>query len=373
MHVLQPAMRQATAASFPQVTTISEPCEAVQGFYASTLYPTWKVPETFGLSRCGLTDRLRRQYPWFAWPYSEDTLHRVLLAGAGSGHQAAQALLTLAQIDIVAFDLSGASLAYGEHQLVRVLPHEVLKSLKLTSVLGDLTHLSAVYGERSDSAASKLFVDRFHYAACIGVLHHVPDPFAALQGLSRALLPGGVLQLATYSSISVQSWRPAARRLLHDLNPDLVDASGELRRRPTERELQCVRRMIFELADEGESDKDNSARPTGDSVETARTICLFEEFYSAGGTLDLLFHPLETAFTLLQLDDMLRRASFQPIGVFFANAASDSVARAAYREHGEGRWASTDPEQADLLNWHALELKQTELFGRMHIVHARRL
>jgi SAM-dependent methyltransferase len=219
------------------------------------------------------------------------------------------------------------------------------------------------------SAAVEVLAGRFHYAACVGVLHHVPDPFAALQGLSDSLLPGGVLQLATYSAISVQTWRPAARLLLHELAPDLVDPSGELRRRPSDLELQSVRRKIFELAEEGPAGK--ASRLWGS--ETATTICEFAEFYSAGGTLDLLFHPLERTFTLLQLDDMLSKAGLQPIGVFFANSESDSVARAAYRKHEGGRWALTDPEQAKLPNWHALELKHKELFGRMHILYSRKI
>ena len=121
----------------------------VAEFYQSTVYPVWHYPETFGFSPTTIFERMRRQYPRFEWPYGEGTAEgggagggvaggqaggggegdgaggggegdgagggaandgaggdavgdgaqggrqRVLIAGAGSGHQVAQSLVTL--------------------------------------------------------------------------------------------------------------------------------------------------------------------------------------------------------------------------------------------------------------------------------------
>ena len=42
---------------------------------------------------------------------------------------------------------------------------------------------------------------------CGGVLHHLPDPAAGLRALRSVLKQGGVLQLATYSTIGTSAWR----------------------------------------------------------------------------------------------------------------------------------------------------------------------
>ena len=53
---------------------------------------------------------------------------------------------------------------------------------------------------------------KFHLVMSFGVLHHCADPGLALRRLvASALLPGGVLQLGTYSTLGVRSWRPARR------------------------------------------------------------------------------------------------------------------------------------------------------------------
>ena len=103
----------------------------------------------------------------------------------------------------------------------------------------------------------------------------------------------------------------------------------------------------------------------------------------------------ETAFTLLELEQLLRQARLRPVGLFFANADADRRARAAYRaavaagaaggSPGRGGGASSeelekvvkcevddDARQVNLRRWHALELQQPQLFGRMHVLYCQR-
>ena len=73
-------------------------------------------------------------------------------------------------------------------------------------------------------------------------------------------------------------------------------------------------------------------------------------------------------FTLLELRALLSAAGLEPVTVFFASLENDRVARAAYRAA-----RPLDVEQADLAAWHELELRQPELFGRMHLLYCRRV
>ena len=125
--------------------------------------------------------------------------------------------------------------------------------------------------------------------------------------------------------------RPAARALLHKLLPEVVDNAGALRRVPTAEEVRCVRARLFALAAEeqpageatGETAQAGEAtgEATGEAAQVgeaageadramAAMLLKFEEFYFAGGCLDLLFHPQEAhplrGATPLRRDTLLR-------------------------------------------------------------------
>jgi hypothetical protein len=53
------------------------------------------------------------------------------------------------------------------------------------------------------------------------------------------------------------------------------------------------------------------------------------------------------------------------------SSVGDAHARAAYREAEGGLWQADDPLQVDLGNWHVLEQRQPELFGRMHVLYCQ--
>ena len=154
-------------------------------------------------------------------------------------------------------DLSAASLAYAERRLAtchqrRMLPHDSPR--RVTFVVGDIALLpvpaadapaadaAAADAAAADAAAADatartsatpdaaptaalpvaraaaptatatLLGERFHLVCCVGVLHHIPNHAAALRVLVEgALLPGGLLQLATYTKLGVDTWRRTHR------------------------------------------------------------------------------------------------------------------------------------------------------------------
>ena len=269
--------------------------------------------------------------------------------------------------------------------MATLLPHE---APRVSWVVGDLMRLGDGAGDGGVSEATSLTPDgtttecsyqkyiapKFHLVMCFGVVHHCTDPTEALKRLTAScLLPGGVLQLGTYSTLGVRSWRLAARRLVHRINPAVVSEAGELLRQPTATELRAIRSRVFELANGVEGSPAIKAdheparvKTLSRECATAKMLTLFDEYYSHSGALDLLFHPQEATFTLLQLRAMLTIAQLEAVGVFFLDAEQDRQARQAYREAG-----GTDAEQRDLVRWHQLEERDPTLFGRMHVVYCR--
>ena len=147
--------------------------------------------------------------------------------------------------------------------------------------------------------------------------------------------------------------------------------------------MRRLRRCVFDLADADRTERVSAFRPDGVVVgksaprddelddtpaSTARLLLKFDEFYSYGGVLDLLFHPLERCFTLLDLQAMAAAAGLKVVGVFFARLDVDRKARRAYRD----KWPD-DAAQADLARWHELEEADNQLFGRMHCLWLQRI
>lgn len=69
---------------------------------------------------------------------------------------------------------------------------------------------------------------------------------------------------------------------------------------------------------------------------------------------------------------MLASAGLSPIGIFFPNAEADRKARAVYRDADGGALLKRDPHQTNLAHWHALEERNPDLFGRMHVLYCCR-
>ena len=333
-------------------------CQAVRSFYDMTVYPKWHVAEVFGTARApSIAERMRRQYRHFRWPHGEDSSeHRMLIAGAGSGHQVAQALLSYEHVEITAVDLSPRTLAFSHQRLHAVLPQETARRVHFA--VADLLALPSAG------------LPPFELAAAIGVLHHVPRPDVphALASLAASLKPGGVLQLATYSTIGIASWWEPTRRLVHKLAPSIVDEHGQLLRQPAPYELRELRAAVLRL---------EQHLPSADEADRAAHshVTCSAEFYTSTGCRDLMLHPCECSFTLLELGALIDGAGLDLVGVWFGSLEADRRAREAYRRSGaaSGYAPGDGPDvQVDLRRWHELEANQPELFGRMHVLYLQK-
>ncbi|CAJ1365688.1 unnamed protein product [Effrenium voratum] len=307
------------------------PCEA---FYDATMYPPWHSVECAGVLPAPLHEHLRRLCP--SWCGEEVTSPRILVAGCGSGHQVAVELRSYEVCELVALDVSPKTVAVACRKLKQHLAPEEYARIRF--LVGDIMDLTP---------GNPLVGNGFHLVICCGVLHHLPDPCAGLRRLSELLAPSGVLQLATYSSLSFQSWQPTVQAWLRDL-PAAKGLSPNSRT-PTQAEVREIRKQALKAYEE---------RP-----EACQLLRHFPEFYTYAGVLDLLFHPLERTFTLVELlEGPITSARLRPLGVFFLDVNSDISARAKFRA-GHG---NAEAKMADLRCWHQLEVQDPEIFGRMH-------
>jgi len=231
----------------------------------------------------------------------------MLVAGCGTGREAALAAFRYPDSRITAIDLSETSIAYAAARCREGPPARIdFRAMDLESV----------------GALGK----RFHFIACSGVLHHLPDPEAGWAALAGVLEPGGAMRIMVYSEPARAGIR-AARAGLADLRGRPVD--GDLLR-------EARRRLI-----------------AGPPAILEGSI----DFYTLQGVYDLLLHPHEDSFDVPRIGRGLDALGLELLAFDLPSPAL----RARYRLD-----RPDDPAMRDLHSWAALEREQPSLFRSMH-------
>ena len=287
---------------------ISEPTSrAVKQQYEASPYPRWTclqvMPE--GAIRHALESYFEPDRLAFM-----DEPFDVLIAGAGTGRQAVQAAFGYGpKARIVALDLSRNSLAYAR----RMATHYGIENM--TFIEGDLLDLA-----RSD--------ERFDVIECIGVLHHMAEPFKAWSGLLRSLKPEALLYIGLYSRLA-------------------RDSLASLRREPgypgagcSDEAARAFRRTLM--------DRD-PADPGGDLSRSG-------DFYSLSDFRDLALHTSEQTTTLAEIESFL---------------AENRLTFRGFTIHAERTRQFTerfpdDPPPGTLANWSRFEQDHPTLFEAMY-------
>jgi len=187
----------------------------------------------------------------------------MLVAGCGTGRQAAYVASQYPDATVTAIDISEASLDYGRRQCA-ALGIANVRFLRL-----DL-HRIAELGRR------------FHAIHSAGVLHHVANPERGLKLLADVLEPGGVMHLMLYNRHQRLMVNGAKALLMADLLHEPV--SDDLLRRVRQRFL------------------DRPDHPAAAYVMRSR------DFFTLAGAHDLLLHRHEDPFDLPRLDRALAAA-----------------------------------------------------------------
>jgi len=231
----------------------------------------------------------------------------ILVAGCGSGRQAAMNRVAHPNDRIVAIDISAASLAYASERC---------------AALG----IDGIDYRQLDIHDVKSLGRRFDVVTCTGVLHHLPDPEAGWAALVDVLKPGGAMHIMVYSKATRLVVRGIRNRL------------GELLARPMDDDLlREIRRRALDM-------------PPSLRLNT-------RDFYTLAGVHDLLAHRHEDPFDLPRI-----RAGIDRLGLEFCSFGLRGTAQKnAYRNaHPD------DPRRRRFDYWQQIERENPFLFAGMY-------
>jgi SAM-dependent methyltransferase len=273
---------------------------AVAAQYESWPYPAWER------SAIAPTDTLAARLARLGPGAPSAPAHpQILVAGCGTGREAARWARRAPDGHVTAIDLSAASLRYAADRC------------------SDIPNIRFEQRDLHDVAA---LGDRFDVIACSGVLHHLPDPEAGWAALAHVLKPGGVMQVMLYSKLA-RMIVTSARRRIGDLAHGLVD--DDL--------LREVRARLI-------------ADPPHDITGSP-------DFYDLGGVHDLLLHAHEDPFDVPRIRNAIDRLGLEFLGF----GLPTSAARRRYRaEHPD------DPWRRDYQGWAAIERRNPRIFSGMY-------
>ena len=304
----QAAQERGLAAGIDRIGTLSEQTSRrVAAHYEQAPYPRWL---SLNLPRPGVMRAILAPHVAPDRLTMMDRPFDVLIAGCGTGRQAIQAAAAYgSNARMVAIDLSAASLGYGK-RMARSYGRDTIRFVQ-----ADILDLEGL--EQS-----------FDVIECIGVLHHLADPFAGWRALCAKLRSGGLMQIALYSAVSR---RPLAELRAEPEFPGL-DCSDAAARR--------YRRLLL-------------TRPP---AAPGASIALSKNAYTLSEFRDLVLHVSEQQLDLLSIDRFLQEA-----GLIFRGfvAEGDLLQRFAKLFPGDA-WPGSLP------NWAHFEQEQPRSFDGMY-------
>jgi SAM-dependent methyltransferase len=236
----------------------------------------------------------------------------VLIAGCGTGHQAVHWALNAKNAQVTAVDLSASALAYACKMAERYGTGNV------EFQQADIQNLPSTPG----------VAGRFHVIECLGVLHHMADPFAGWRALIDCLAPRGKLLVGLYSA--------TARRVVTELKSDPAFPGPGC----DERALRTFRRALL----------DRPAEQHGGQLK------LGPDFYSASEFRDLAVHVSERCVTLAEIRSFLADNSLAFRGFWIDPAHLDHFHRQFPAEPWPGR----------LETWEEFEAANPHIFAAMY-------
>lgn len=308
--VREPARERALRLEIPALTPIEDMVSvAVRDQYEDNPYPRWAKAAPLG-KRLALNARLRGQFPFSRYrPLAAQGPIDVLIAGCGTGQQLVDIAQCLADVRLLAIDLSLSSLAYAKRK---------------TDELG-LDNIE--YGQ-ADILKLASLGRRFDVVDSSGVLHHLRDPLEGWRVLLSLVKPGGVMRIALYSELA-RRHVVAAR--------DFVAERGYA---PTPEGIRAFRRALLDAPDAGR----------------AKLVAQSHDFFTTSALRDLVFHVQEHRFTLPRIGEFLAEAGLQFLG-FDLDQSLLAQYSARFPE---------DRARTDLARWHRFEEANPWTFGAMY-------
>jgi 2-polyprenyl-3-methyl-5-hydroxy-6-metoxy-1,4-benzoquinol methylase len=237
----------------------------------------------------------------------------ILVAGCGTGEHPIEIARAFPDAQVLAVDLSLASLAYAR----RKTREEGVRNIEYAQA--DILELAAI--GRS-----------FDHIEAIGVLHHLADPQAGWRVLLSLLRPDADMRIALYSEV--------ARRAVVEARALIAERGF----RATAEDIRACRQLIL---------RGGFAGRFTDLTGTS-------DFYSMSGCRDLLFNVMEHRFTIPQIAELLREQNLAFLGFELERDVID-----AFRRQFPG--ALTNLE-----HWHSFETANPRTFLKMYRFSVRR-
>jgi SAM-dependent methyltransferase/tetratricopeptide (TPR) repeat protein len=241
-----------------------------------------------------------------------DRPYNILVAGSGTGHQAVYGALSSPNARVTAVDLSSAALAYGAMMADRYAAPNI------EFLQADILDLAGVPRCKT----------HFQVIECVGVLHHMEDPFEGWRRLLDCLAPQGKMLIGLYSA--------AARRVITELREDPAFPGAD-----------CDDRALREFR------QDLIGRSPG---QLGGELKLGPDFYSASEFRDLTCHVNERCVTLAAIDRFLKDNALTFRGFWIDIRELDAFHRAYPSEPWPGRLGA----------WEAHEAAQPHTFAAMY-------
>jgi SAM-dependent methyltransferase len=308
--VREPDQERQLRSSMPRLTAIgSGVSQAVRQQYEDNPYPRWVKTAIAGKPKT-IDAHAHENFPLAPLRKlgKADRLD-VLVAGCGTGQHSIETALKFQGANVLAVDLSLASLSYAKNKT---------RSLGLENIeyaQADILNLGSI-GRTFDLVEAS------------GVLHHLADPLAGWRVLVSLLRPAGFMGLGFYSEIA-RRHVVAARKFIAGRG---YGATAD--------DIRKCRQDIVDL--------DDSAG--------IKAVMGLSDFFSLSECRDLLFHVQEHRLTLPEIDRFLAENNLQFLGFRI---------RPNVLQKYSDRFPD-DKTRTDLSLWHRFEQENPDTFINMY-------
>ncbi len=288
------ALRKRADGIVPATSILGEVADKVRNMYENFPYPRWRqLEETKFTWR--EQDRIALEKPGATG----------LVAGCGTGRESCQLAAAFPDADILAIDITAASLSYAINKAEQY-------------GIRNVAHIQADIMELPKLGRS------FDYIHSVGVLHHMADPEQGWQTLANLLKPDGIMHIGLYGETPRRSIVEARAAIAKGKYPSTAEGMREFR-------------------------KDSPLLLRGESMAT---LLKARDYYFLNMYSDLLFHVHEDRFTIPRI-----AAALEKMGMVFTGFKLPEKVIQQFRD-----LFPDDMRGLSLKNWEAFEKLHPDTF-----------